>query len=65
MLVVAGLIALIYFRKGNRPATYTLAQPWTGAPILWSATDEVIPAGHPHGHEGAVLSVGGGARGGW
>lgn len=67
VLVVIGLIALIYFRsKGNRPPTYTLSQPWTHAPVLWSATDEAIPgSGHGHGHGETVLSVGGGASGGW
>jgi hypothetical protein len=70
VLVVAGLIALIYFRMGSRPATYTLSQPWTHGPVLWSATDEAIPdPGHEHGHGTShgqtVLSVGGGASGGW
>lgn len=68
VLVVAGLIALIYFRMGKRPVTYTLSQPWTHTPVLWSATGEVIPGsehGHGTGHGETVLSVGGGASGGW
>ncbi len=76
VLIVAGLIALIYFRTAKRVATYNLSQPWTHAPVLWSANDEVIPdAGHGHvhsddhaygdGHGETVLSVGGGASGGW
>ena len=70
VLVVAVLIALIYFRTGSRPATYSLSQPWTHAPVLWSANDEVIPdPGHGRalgdGHGETVLSVGGGASGGW
>lgn len=62
VLVVVGLMVLIYLRTGKRQATYTLSEPWTNAPILWSATDEVIPGG---GHGNSALQVGGGASGGW
>lgn len=72
VLAIIAVIALIYFRRGNRPPTYTLAQPWTHAPILWAATDEVIPGGHSghgrggHGdHSESVVNVGGGASGRW
>ena len=62
--MVAVLAALIFTRKGNHPRTYTLSEPWTHAPILWSATDEVVPGGH-HGHGAPEFSVGGGASGKW
>lgn len=66
LLVVIGLIALVYSRKGKGPATYTPDQPWTGAPILWAATDEVVHSGHGTGHHSEdALSVGGGASGRW
>lgn len=72
LLLVVALIALIYKRTGTPKAAYQLPQPWTHAPILWSATDEPIPAGHHGGHhelhheEGeSVLNVGGGASGRW
>ena len=66
VLLVAGFIAWIYFRKADRPANYTLSQPWTSAPVLWSATDEAIPGdGHGSDGHGGVLNVGGGASGGW
>ncbi len=64
LAVVAVLAALIYTRKGNHPRTYTLSEPWTHAPILWAATDEVVPGGH-HGHGASEFSVGGGASGKW
>ena len=64
-LGTAGLLAAVaYSRKGTHPATYSMSQPWTHAPILWAATDESIPGGH-HGHGDSVLSVGGGASGRW
>ena len=43
---------------GRRP--YSIPQPWTHAPILWAATDEVVPGGHPAG-----VNVGGGVSGRW
>lgn len=65
-LAVAALLALgIYSRKGNHPATYQMSQPWTYGPVLWSATDEVVPGGHHGGHGHAEFSVGGGASGRW
>lgn len=67
--VVVALVVLIYRRMGKRPVAYTLAQPWTYAPILWAAVDEVVPGGHGHGDshgEGAdAVNVGGGASGRW
>ncbi len=62
VLVVVGVMVLIYLRTRKRQETYNLSEPWTGAPILWSATDEVIPG---DGHGQAALHVGGGASGGW
>ena len=61
VLLVALVVFMLYARKGDRPAQYTLSQPWTHAPILWAAVDEVVPAGHSEGE----LSVGGGASGQW
>jgi len=52
---------------GDRPAGYTLSRPWTHAPILWAATDEVVPdGGHrdPGSPEGRNV-VGGGVSGRW
>lgn len=64
LAVVALLALLIFSRKSNHPATYKLSEKWTHAPILWAATDEVVPGGH-HGHGAAELNVGGGASGKW
>ena len=67
VIVVIALIVLIYRRGANNRATYTLPQPWTHDPILWSAVDEPIPAGghDHHSHGGSKLTVGGGASGRW
>jgi hypothetical protein len=65
LAVLAILAALIFSRKGNHPATYTLSEPWTHEPILWAAVDETIPGGGHHGHGSAGVSVGGGASGTW
>jgi hypothetical protein len=62
LLVLLILIALIWARKGPHPATYTLSQEWTHAPILWAADE---PADHGHGGHGSHLTVGGGASGKW
>lgn len=67
VVLVAALVFLIYRRKGDQPARYTLSQPWTHTPILWSAVDEVVPGGG-HGHHGGHgedVTVGGGASGRW
>jgi len=64
LAVVALLSLLIFSRKGNHPATYKLSENWTHAPILWAATDEVVPGGH-HGHGAGDFSAGGGASGKW
>lgn len=58
------LIVLIYARAGKARPTYRLPQPWTHAPILWSAVDEPIPSAHGH-HADTALTVGGGASGRW
>ena len=64
LLLAAVLAALIWSRKGPHPATYRLSEPWTHAPILWAATDEIV--GQPqHGHSASGYSVGGGASGSW
>ena len=66
LLAVLGLIFLIYTRTVDRRPTYTLSQPWTHEPILWAATDEVVPGGAHGDHEHAnVVNVGGGASGRW
>ena len=62
-LLVIVLAVMIYARKGPHPASYKLSEPWTHAPILWAATDEVVDRGHGHGH--SEFSVGGGASGTW
>lgn len=59
LVVLLILVALIFTRKGNRPATYTLSEDWTHDPILWAADE---PADHGHGSH---LTVGGGASGKW
>jgi len=39
VVLVAVVVFLLYRRKGDGPAQYTLSQPWTHAPILWAAVD--------------------------
>lgn len=53
-------IVVVYLRSGKRPEPYRLSQKWTRPPVLWTATDEVIPALSTGGP-----SVGGGASGRW
>ena len=65
VVLVAALVFLIYRRAGDRQVEYTLSQPWTHAPILWAAVDEVVPGGGHHGGHGGELTVGGGASGRW
>jgi hypothetical protein len=67
LLLVIVLVALIWSRKGPHPATYKMSEPWTHAPILWAATDEVFGHGHGEhaGDEAPAFSVGGGASGKW
>ena len=67
LLLVIVLVALIWSRKGAHPATYKLSEPWTHAPILWAATDEVVGNDHDaHGGDStSEFSVGGGASGKW
>ena len=66
VLVIA--LFVLYLRGGKRRTSYRLTEKWTHAPILWAATDEVLPGGdndhHGEGHHGGV-SVGGGASGHW
>ncbi|NTY63162.1 aa3-type cytochrome oxidase subunit CtaJ [Mycolicibacterium sphagni] len=63
---LAAVLALLIFPgKGKRAATYKLSEPWTHAPILWAAVDEVVPDGGHHGHGAAEVTVGGGASGKW
>jgi hypothetical protein len=66
LAITLALIVLIWgvgkYRKGPHPATYTLTETWTHAPILW-ASDE--PADHGHGGHGSHFTVGGGASGKW
>jgi hypothetical protein len=67
VLLAVALIALIYRLSGTRRAIYRLPEPWTHGPVLWAATDEVIPAAR-HGHHGQAdreFTVGGGASGHW
>ena len=61
-LIAVLLVALVvlYLRAGKQRPSYRLTQKWTHAPILWAATDEVVPGGHS-----GDLSVGGGASGHW
>ena len=67
LLLVIVLVALIWSHKGPHPATYKMSEPWTHAPILWAATDEVLGDGHDAhaGHGASEFSVGGGASGKW
>jgi hypothetical protein len=71
VIAVIVAIALIYRRSGNQRPVYRLPQPWTHEPILWSATDEPVPAVRHDDHHtdhhtgGAVSSFGGGASGRW
>ncbi|MCV7177031.1 aa3-type cytochrome oxidase subunit CtaJ [Mycolicibacterium sphagni] len=63
---LAALLALLIFPgRGKHPATYKLSEPWTHAPILWAAVDEVVPSGGHHGHGEAEVNVGGQASGKW
>lgn len=64
--VLVVLLGVVYLRAGKRRPSYRLTEKWTHAPILWAATDEVIPGGGPDGRHGeSALTVGGGASGGW
>ena len=63
LLLIIILSTLIWSHKGPHPATYKMSEPWTHAPILWTATDENV--GDPHGHGSDELTVGGGASGKW
>lgn len=65
VLLVIALVALIYSRGRKSHPTYQLSQPFTHEPILWAATDEVVPGGGGHGHGSSDLSVGGGVSGRW
>jgi hypothetical protein len=66
LLLVIALAVLIWSHKGPHPATYKMSEPWTHAPILWAATDEVVDTAHGgHGHGTSEFSVGGGASGTW
>lgn len=76
VILVAVLIVLIYRRSANQRPVYRLPQPWDREPILWTATQEPIPANHhgagQHGANqvganqvGADHVVGGGASGRW
>ena len=64
-LVIGLFYVWSFSHKGAHPATYKMSDPWTHEPILWAATDEVIPGGHGHGHGAADFTVGGGASGKW
>jgi hypothetical protein len=63
--LVIVLSLMIFPRHNKHPKTYKLTQPWTHAPILWAAVDEVVPGGGHHGHGAAEVNVGGGASGKW
>ena len=65
VILVAVFIALIYRRSANQRPVYRLPQPWNHEPILWTATQEPIPANHHSGHAVADHVVGGGASGRW
>ena len=65
LLVIVGVVYLIYSRSGNRAPTYTMNESWTHAPVLWAATDEVVPGGGHGDHHGNVVNIGGGASGRW
>jgi hypothetical protein len=66
LAVTLVLIALIWGvgknRKGPHPATYTMSDEWTHAPILWASEE---PVDHGHGGHGSHVTVGGGASGKW
>jgi hypothetical protein len=61
VIAVVILIVLIYRRSANQRPVYRLPQPWNHEPILWTATEEPIPAGR----HGSDLVVGGSASGRW
>lgn len=62
--VIAGVSYLGSRSPGERPAEYILGDPWTAAPVLWSATDEVINNGHHNqSPEGTSDVIGGRAYG--
>ena len=65
VILVAVLIGLIYRRSANQRPVYRLPQPWNREPILWTATQEPIPANHHASHAVADHVVGGGASGRW
>jgi len=64
LVIYAAIAGLSYLGKplpGEKPVHFDLGQKWTHAPVLWSATDEVIGNGHhaavSHGGHAAIESA--------
>lgn len=69
-VVVIGSIGALAMRSsaipGKHPSHYSLGNPWTHEPILWTAVDEVTTKGHHGAHDEAHGNlIGGRASGKW
>lgn len=69
-VLVLGAIGAVTMRSnpvaGKHPSHYSLGDPWTREPLLWTAVDEITTSGH-HGahHEAHGNLIGGRASGKW
>lgn len=68
-VVAYALIALVganIWRSGNKQvALYHPDQKWTGDPILWTATDDVLHGDHGSHGRHSTPSIGASAHGTW
>lgn len=63
---VISLVGINVARAGNKQvAEYRLGQEWTGAPILWTATDDVLHGDHSSHGRHSTPSIGASAHGTW
>jgi hypothetical protein len=49
---VIASVSVLTAAKKPRPPEYRVGQPWTLAPLMWTASDEVVPRGGGHAHVG-------------
>ena len=69
-VLVIGSLGLLTMRlnpiAGKHPSHFSLGDPWTHGPLLWTAVDEVTTTGHHGGHDEAHGNlIGGRANGKW
>lgn len=63
---VIALLGINFPRVGNKQvAEYRLGQEWTGDPILWTATDDVLHGDHGSHGRHSTPSIGASAHGTW